>query len=236
MKVGTKSVLFGAHCFFMHPFFVATAWTKLYGFPLDPRIWIAFFVHDLGYFGKPNMDGPEGETHVEFGAKIMHFFDGWEYINETYKDRDTEFTNRRKFLRSGWEICDVLNFSETGSNIIYKKRKTTWQDFSLYHSRYYAKKNKAQPSKLCFADKLSFCCTPRWLYLPMVNATGEIKEYLKMAKKSETAHWKPVEGQRVWHNQLCEYMTKWVDEHRDGRTDTWTNSNRHVITDSGVTS
>jgi hypothetical protein len=55
MKVGTKSVLFGAHCFLIHPFFVAAAWIKLYGFPWDPRLWIAFFVHDLGYFGKPNI-------------------------------------------------------------------------------------------------------------------------------------------------------------------------------------
>jgi hypothetical protein len=26
----------------------------------QPALWIAFFVHDLGYLGKPNMDGPEG--------------------------------------------------------------------------------------------------------------------------------------------------------------------------------
>jgi hypothetical protein len=43
MKIGTKSVL----------------------------LWVMFFVHDLGYIGKPNMDGPEGETHPEFGARIM---------------------------------------------------------------------------------------------------------------------------------------------------------------------
>lgn len=71
MKVGTKSVLFGAHCFFIHPWFVAAAWWKLYGFPADPRLWVAFFVHDLGYWGKPNMDGPEGERHVEWGALVM---------------------------------------------------------------------------------------------------------------------------------------------------------------------
>lgn len=179
MKIGTKSVLFGAHCFFLHPIFVAIAWTKLYGFPFDPRIWIAFFVHDLGYIGKPNMDGEEGEKHVELGAKIMGIFG--------------------------------------------KK----WSDFSMYHSRYYAKKFKEKPSKLCFADKLSFCVTPRWIYLPMVNATGEIKEYLKNAKKAETKHWKPVEGQKKWHSQLCGYMKKWVDEHKDGRDDNWTNPDRH---------
>lgn len=71
MNVGTKSVLYGAHCFFIHPWFVAWAWTKLYGFPRDWRLWLAFFVHDVGYLGKPNMDGPEGETHVELGAWIM---------------------------------------------------------------------------------------------------------------------------------------------------------------------
>lgn len=71
MKVGTKSVLFGVHCFFIHPWFVALAWTKLYGFPTDLRLWIAFSVHDLGYWGCPNMDGLEGERHVEWGATLM---------------------------------------------------------------------------------------------------------------------------------------------------------------------
>lgn len=189
MKIGTKSVLYGAHCFFLHPIFVAIAWAKLYGFPLDPRLWIAFFVHDLGYWGKPNMDGEEGETHVELGAKIMGIFG--------------------------------------------KK----WANFSLYHSRYYAKKHGAQPSRLCFADKLSFCYTPRWLYLPMVNATGEIKEYLRNAKKDNSPNWSPIfSGQLIWHTQLCEYTAKWVEEHKDGSPDTWTNTDRHAITESGVTS
>lgn len=71
MKIGTKSVLFGAHQFAIHPWFVALAWWKLFGFPWDLRLWVAFFVHDLGYIGKPNMDGPEGEGHPFFGAKIM---------------------------------------------------------------------------------------------------------------------------------------------------------------------
>jgi hypothetical protein len=74
MKIGTKSLLFGVHCFFIHPIVVAIAWIKLYGFPWDPRVWIAFFVHDLGYFGKPNMDGPEGIEHVLLGARIMRIF------------------------------------------------------------------------------------------------------------------------------------------------------------------
>lgn len=79
MTIGTRSVLYGAHCFFLHPFFVAWGWTRLYGFPLDPRLWVAFFVHDLGYIGKPDMDGAEGSAHPVEGAAIMRFLFGPEW-------------------------------------------------------------------------------------------------------------------------------------------------------------
>jgi len=71
LTIGTRSVLFGAHQFAIHPWFVAAAWWRLYGFPWDPRLWFAFVVHDLGYVGKPNMDGPEGETHPEWAARLL---------------------------------------------------------------------------------------------------------------------------------------------------------------------
>ena len=76
LKIGTKSVLYGAHCFIIHPFFVAAAWMLLYGFPKHPAIWLSFFFHDIGYWGKPNMDGEEGEKHVETGAKVLEFLFG----------------------------------------------------------------------------------------------------------------------------------------------------------------
>lgn len=83
MRIGTKSVLFGVHQFLLHPLLIAIGWWKEYGWRrvaigagvrthlLDPRLWLAFFVHDLGYLGKPNMDGEEGETHPKLGARIM---------------------------------------------------------------------------------------------------------------------------------------------------------------------
>jgi hypothetical protein len=79
LSLGTRSVLFGAHQFLLHPLFLAIAWTKLYGFPLDPRLWAAFFLHDVGYIGKDNLDGVEGETHPELGGAIMAklFGDAW---------------------------------------------------------------------------------------------------------------------------------------------------------------
>lgn len=79
MSVGTRSVLFGVHAFWLHPFFTAEAWRRIYGFPWDVRLWVAFFVHDLGYWKAPNMDGPEGEAHVYVGARILRclFGDAW---------------------------------------------------------------------------------------------------------------------------------------------------------------
>lgn len=79
MKVGTKSVLFGVHAFWIHPIVVAIAWCRLFGFPRDPRIWFAFFVHDLGYWGCADMDGTEGERHPELGAAIMRWLFGDEW-------------------------------------------------------------------------------------------------------------------------------------------------------------
>ena len=73
MRTGTKSILWGYHAFWLHPFFVAEAWRRIYGFPLDPRLWVAFFVHDIGYLGKAHMDDLEGESHPFVGATIMHW-------------------------------------------------------------------------------------------------------------------------------------------------------------------
>lgn len=221
MRIGTKSVLFGAHCFFLHPWFVAWGWWKLYGFPFDPRLWVAFFVHDLGYLGKPNMDGPEGEDHPRFGAELMSMFDA-----------GTEPAIR---YLSPWRYAARAISFVFDKLIARAPNGMSWYCFSFYHSRYLCKAYGAKPSRLCFADKLSFALTPRWLYLPMVNATGEIREYLKNAQKADSGHWKPTGAdQRVWHEQLCEYMRNWVEAHKAGAEDTWTDSARHAKTESGV--
>jgi hypothetical protein len=79
MRVGTKSVIFGVHSILVHPFFVAWAWSRLYGFLWDPRLWLAFLVHDVGYFGKANMEGPDGQQHVALGGRIMVWLCGPEW-------------------------------------------------------------------------------------------------------------------------------------------------------------
>lgn len=229
MKIGTKSVLYGAHCFLFHWLFVALGWFELYGFRkvcigdrefkdyieenggnryptsyrrrvmvsiLNPRLWIAFMIHDLGYWGKPNMDGNEGETHPEWAArKMAHWFG------------------------------------------------EPWGKFCLYHSRFYAKRDKATPSPLCYADKLAIATTPDILYLPFVRATGEIHEYMKLAGKmngEENGKYATMNlqtsSQEAWLKDVRIYVRRWVEEHKDGREDTWTPeaAERKAETDTGV--
>jgi len=76
MRVGTKSVLYGAHCFLIHWIAVAISWVRLYGFPWDLRLWVAFAVHDLGYWGRKDTDGADGESHALLGGRIMGFLFG----------------------------------------------------------------------------------------------------------------------------------------------------------------
>lgn len=54
-----------------------------------------------------------------------------------------------------------------------------YHDLCLYHSRHYAKKAGAEPSKLCWADKLCMKYNPWWIYIPISILTGEIYEYRK---------------------------------------------------------
>src|SRR5260370_7442215 len=131
MTIGTISVVYRAHCAVLHLWFLACAWAKVYGFPWDVRLWASFCLHDIGYISKPNMDGCEGETHVELGARIMG-----------------------------------LLFGES------------WAAFTAAHSRYWAKRNGRQFSRLCVADKLAFVLTPAWFYLPMTRPPGQFPEYI----------------------------------------------------------
>jgi hypothetical protein len=228
MKIGTKSVLFGVHCFLLHPVFVAIAWVKLYGFPLDPRIWIAFFVHDLGYIGKPNMDGIEGEKHVEFGAKLMHIFDGYTNITATFDNDSNEFISARldELKEDGYHIVDYLEL-DTIVSVMLRKRSTYWHDFTMYHSRYYAKKFNFNPSKLCYADKLAFCIPPMWLYLILGNLSGEIKEYIHMGCGHRNYD---LESQISWYKQVKKYLTEYVNTCSiEGVADNITTDNRKIF-------
>ena len=213
IPVGTRSVLYGAHAFWLHPWFVAWAWWKLYGFPWDPRLWVAFFVHDLGYWGSPNMDGEEGERHPEWGAEV---------VTRLF---DRRWTGKRLWL-------DEVGHSRAGFG--------PWGRLVLLHSRFYAKALGQRPSRLCIADKLAICLTPAWLYLPMVRATGEIREYMQLSRDAgeEGAKYASMdvhdEREAVWYRNVQDSLRRWVEEHQDGRPDTWTPDAREARDESGV--
>lgn len=221
-NVGTRSVLFGAHQFLIHPWFVAWAWWRLYGFPWDPRLWVAFFVHDVGYVGKPNMDGQEGERHVELGARIMHvLFDGY---------ADHQWGRE-------W-CCDYCGTPPSTDASGCTKRLTRWYEFCLYHSRFYAKRNDKPFSRLCVADKLATVLTPWWLYIPMATATGEIHEYMHAIARANAGEPNKYAGmniysshKREWYGNMQEYLLRWVEERRQ---DTWTPDMKKARDASGV--
>lgn len=56
-------------------------------------------------------------------------------------------------------------------------------DLVLLHSRYLAKELGAEPSKLCWADKLSIIYEPWWFYIPRAWLSGELFEYRQRAAK-----------------------------------------------------
>ncbi len=199
MRVGTKSLLFGVHQVFIHPLWVALAWWKLYGFPFDPRLWVAFIVHDWGYWGCPEMDGPKGDLHPYVGAQIIHkLFDGYIY-----------------YACIEWS-CDFA-----------AERKHDWFNFCLYHSRFLAKQQNAQPSRLCMADKLSLGLEPWWLYLPRAWVSGELKEYMKSAQPDGKHGHMNLERvtARQWYHSVQVYLRCYVAEHKDGKIDTVTQAN-----------
>lgn len=210
VNVGTKSVLFGVHAFWLHGWVVALAWWKLYGFPWDPRLWVAFFIHDLGYWGSPNMDGPEGERHPEWAALWMS----------------------RLCDRGWWDLPDG-DYGASAAFVSYvdgrgRRRRRylgEWGLFVLYHSRFYAKKFGGQPSRLCIADKLAIALLPAWIYLPMARATGEIHEYMEVARHRDGGTYLR-SNQREWYAEVRRYCREWVEAHKDGSEDTWTSDDR----------
>jgi hypothetical protein len=86
MQIGTKTLLYGNHQFLVHPFFVGIAWVRLYRKLPNPKEALCILIHDWGYWGKPNIDGPEGEEHPFAAAMWAHeyldgFYRKWYYKN-----------------------------------------------------------------------------------------------------------------------------------------------------------
>jgi hypothetical protein len=110
-----------------------------------------------------------------------------------------------------------------------------WGDFVLLHSRYYAKRLGRPLSALCYADKRAIVIEPIWLYLPRVWLSGELHEFITVARRRAAQSVGPndpltsqeragmASGNAIlWCRSVKSYMDRWIAEHRDGRPDTWT--------------
>ena len=114
MKVGTKSVLFGIHQFVLHPFFVTIAWVKVYGSLPTLREFVCIVCHDIGYYGKPNMDGPEGITHPELSATIIR-----KILGECPDEVDMVLFHSRSYARFHGREVSALCLPDKLSILLY---------------------------------------------------------------------------------------------------------------------
>ena len=218
MKIGTRSLLFGVHQVFIHPLFVALAWWKLYGFPKSWKLWVCFVVHDWGYFGLNEMDGPIGDLHPYHGASIARrWLDEYEYTISP-----VSYHYHTQMRDAGWDI-DPQKLCFEGMTHWRRKRKT-WHDFCLYHSRFLAKRNGRQPSKLCMADKLAVGLEPWWTYIPRAWLSGELKVYMKSAESDgKHGHMRLDNVSPIrWYKSVQAYLVRYTEEHKDSRADTIT--------------
>lgn len=161
MKIGTKSLLFGVHQFLWHPFTVVLAWRKLYGCWPNWREFIAIVFHDVGYWGLPNMDGPEGRRHPYAGAALA--------------GKLVFRINRLKlWLKNPWlEEGGAIHYSLIEACATYR--------FAVGHSRELAKQEGRTASPLCWADKLCIVFEPSWFYLFRARLSGELQEFKERA-------------------------------------------------------
>jgi hypothetical protein len=70
MRLGTRSIIFGVHHWLFHPLAVALAFRRLEARWPTWREALCIAVHDWGYWGCGDMDGPEGVQHPRLGGQI----------------------------------------------------------------------------------------------------------------------------------------------------------------------
>jgi hypothetical protein len=183
-------LLYGVHHVVLHPVMLLLAWRRLFGWRrveckatgvrtglFDPRLWLVALVHDFGYFGCAEMDGPTGKWHPALGARLVSAV-----LNENVADRSRPSLEQyhEAFWRDGWSDERArrlaLRLVDLGP----------WGRFTLFHSRSVCRRLDHRPSLLAAADKLAgLPMYPRRLYLALARATGELDEYMTVAASQE---------------------------------------------------
>jgi hypothetical protein len=174
------------------------------------------------------MDGPEGEEHVQLGARIMALL----FDRPQPAWWATDKRSLLDWVKANPEYAGALYVIVPGRTVL---RYGTWAEFTLYHSRYYAKKKGARPSRLCIADKLAIALTPAWLYIPLTRLTGELREYMRnsaatIEDAAHSTHYTDYERACYgsnnpwrWYDGLQHEMARWVAKQMaEGGDDDWT--------------
>jgi hypothetical protein len=183
MKRGTKSILFGVHQFLWHPFTIWRAWRHVYK---ENPSWVhllCVFCHDLGYWGKPDMDGPEGQTHPEGGARIARRIAYW------------AFRLRGFPAHSAWNNAQVVH------------------DICLCHSTHYAQAKGLSVSSLYLPDKACVLFDPPWFYLLRARLSGELTEYVDNANLKKESAWGKFNSPELWLNWYRSRIFLKVQQH-----------------------
>lgn len=107
--------------------------------------------------------------------------------------------------RKGAEIAGIVVYLFSGDTVLPHMA----YELCVGHSRTYARNHRTGISKLCKADKLGSTVLPRWLYLSLARASGELAEYRQNAADYHVRTGKgiPLEASdSEWHAWMCEYM------------------------------
>lgn len=216
MKIGTKSLLFGVHQFIVHPVVVGRAWRALYGRWPNLNEWIAIMVHDWGYWGCPNMDGPEGRRHPEKSACIAYTLAKWAWhVKHLFHPR----------LRKE-RGADVMYAAKCAFMVLLHSRETV----KAHNKKVDPAFKPIEPSALCWPDKYSVCLEWPWFYLLRAKLSGEIHEFKENAVKagkiqseSSAADW------FEWYANVIYYLpqvSRLRTERFDERLGAWLKANR----------
>jgi hypothetical protein len=134
----------------------------LYGRP-SWKEFVCIFIHDWGYWGKPNLDGDEGICHPRLGAQLADRWFGLYY----------------------WKLC-------AGHSRSYVEKVNIFGEYGL------------TTSKLCWADKLSFCYEPKWFYWLRATLSGELKEARELSGENRVIGTDKTYSE--WHAAMVEYF------------------------------
>ena len=158
-SIGTRSLLWGAHAFWVHPIVVALAWRKLYG--RFPNRWecLAIFCHDLGYWGCDSMDGDDGKFHPYVGAFIAADIAdaiGASDTEEAYVESLVLGHSRSFCAESGEKIsklCDPDKYS-----ILYEPAWFYWIRTILSGEIHEYRRNEEEKQGRCISSTWAWLC------------------------------------------------------------------------------